>query len=592
MINSKQIAEHATMQSFLNCYVRETNNFQWDEQSGVLTCALHHVGGEIQVKVNHFSLTGRHTFQFPAQYSWSGIQQRFELDFVTMVALLSKELNLSGNNQGSQDELLLRVIQSCQQIETFVESRQSDLDTLHHIDASYIETEQGLLFGHLLHPTPKSRQGFNEEEVALYSPEMKGQFALHYFRVHTSIVEHDSALPISAIECIKQELLSDELVCDEFKQQYCQQDEYALLPVHPWEAQYLLNTPKVKALIQKKVMQDVGKVGRAFAPTSSVRTVYDAVSSFMYKFSLHVKITNSLRVNKRKELERGVEVTRLLQTSLGEAFKAEYPGFDIITDPAYITLRLDDEQESGFEVMLRDNPFTLGNESDSMPLVALGQDHPLGKQSRLGVIIEDIAKREGRSTEQVSKDWFRQYLSLSLHPLMWLYDNYGIALEAHQQNSIVKMQDGYPSKVYYRDNQGYYFCKSMQDKLNALLPGISEKSETICDDSVADERFRYYFFFNHLFGLINAFGSGHLVEEKDLLIELRHQLEAIRPSLNRPSPLLDSLLENETLLSKGNLLTRFYDMDELVGSMETQSVYTETQNPLTIKEVKSVAVTP
>ncbi|MDI5788719.1 IucA/IucC family protein [Bacillus licheniformis] len=68
------------------------------------------------------------------------------------------------------------------------------------------------------------------------------------------------------------------------------------------------------------------------------------------------QITNSLRVNKQKELDRGVEMARLLQTELGQRLKQEFPGFRVITDPAYISIR-GENGESGFEVVIRENPF-------------------------------------------------------------------------------------------------------------------------------------------------------------------------------------------------------------------------------------------
>ncbi len=39
----------------------------------------------------------------------------------------------------------------------------------------------------------------------------------------------------------------------------------------------------------------------------------------------------------------------------------------------------------------------------------------------------------------------------------------------------------------------------------------------------------------------------------------------------------------DKLPCKSNLLTRLYDMDELVGSLETQSVYVQGENPLKTK---------
>ncbi|MDI5788720.1 ferric iron reductase [Bacillus licheniformis] len=54
---------------------------------------------------------------------------------------------------------------------------------------------------------------------------------------------------------------------------------------------------------------------------------------------------------------------------------------------------------------------------------------------------------------------------------------------------------------------------------------MSERSETICSDSVAVERLRYYFFFNHLFGLVNGFGCEGLIGEETLLSMIRERLE-------------------------------------------------------------------
>jgi spermidine-citrate ligase len=52
------------------------------------------------------------------------------------------------------------------------------------------------------------------------------------------------------------------------------------------------------------------------------------------------------------------------------------------------------------------------------------------------------------------------------------------------------------------------------------------------------------------------------------------------PKNRQPSRLIESLLEDEWLPGKANLLTRLHDMDELVGPMESQSVYVQIQNPL------------
>lgn len=580
VISAKKIAEQATMQSFLNCYLRETGNYSEipkpEDLSTTLSqkfisCLLENQGIEMIFPVSYWSLTERHIFQFPLYYrSLNGTFHT--LDYVTLTTLIVKKLLIDQNRTDAEDELVLRVMLSCQSMTTYIGKRFEDRGKLTDEDFDYIEAEQSLLFGHLMHPTPKSKQGLTHEEDELFSPELKGEFQLHYFSVHPSLINEDSSLQLQASELIKEELKSGE-VDPEWLHQF---KERVLVPMHPLQVNSLLKKEEVLEHIQKGSLDYLGPVGRMYTATSSFRTVYSSLSRFMFKFSVPVKITNSLRLNQQKELDRGVEVSRLLQTQLGEKLANNHPNFKIIQDPAYLNINITN-LESGFAVMFRENPFYENSDNTSL-IAALCQDHAYSGKSRIYSVITAIARREGRAIEEVSVEWFDRYLDISLDPMLWLHQHYGIALEAHQQNAVVKLKEGYPSTFYYRDNQGYYFSESKSEELAQLLPNLNEKSDTICSDDVANERFRYYFFFNNLFGLINAFGVNGLIEEKHLMDLLRERLSHYLAI--QSSPLIKSLLEDPVLPCKANLLTRLYDMDELIGSMATQSVYTMVRNPI------------
>ncbi|SDZ82746.1 Siderophore synthetase component [Thalassobacillus cyri] len=574
MKNVQVVAENATMQSFLNCYLKETGNFHIESANGTvkkITCPLSNQGIDLTIDVKYWSETGRHLFEFPLYYQTG--KETKPIDYVTLAALITKELALMHNQVDAEDELILRVILSCKNLKKYLEHRLRDSNHLSSNEFNYIEAEQSLIFGHLLHPTPKSKQGITEEEDNRFSPEMNGKFQLHYFLATDTQVVQDSSLSVSAQDIIQGELPKEELVTDEAG---------ALIPAHPLQARALLKKASVQQMLKENKLKYLGPLGSEFTATSSFRTVYSPESKYMYKFSVPIKITNSLRMNQQKELDRGVEVSRLLQTALGDDLKRNFPDFHVISDPAYIRVDIPGEEEVSLDCIIRENPF-YGNDSDAILAAGLGQDHPFGEQSRLYSIIHRIAEKENRSLQAASEDWFKRYLSITLDPVLWLYETYGIALEAHQQNSIVQLKDGYPDSFYYRDNQGYYFREKKADELRQLLPTLNEKSDTICTEAIAEERLRYYFFFNHLFGVINGFGANGLIAEEDLLRVLRERLETHHKQAGDAKPLLHSLLTNEKLPSKANLLTRFHDMDELIGSLETQSVYTMAANPLVQK---------
>ncbi|MFK2825221.1 IucA/IucC family protein [Bacillus sp. B190/17] len=575
-MNTQLPANFITMQNLINCYIRETGQGIWQSANGLtseelLVIELQKQPVTLYFPVKYRSVTGRHLFKRELRYQVDHHEIQ-ELDMITLLSMLLKEVT---DDLSRVNELIVRVLLSYENMNLFIEKRQHELEECYKWNKTFLQSEQSLLIGHQLHPTPKSHQGILPEEESIFAPELKGKFQLHYFRAHRSIVKEQSAYSQSATNIIKKQLTQDKMIKEEFVSEYCQHDEYTLIPMHPLQARFLLGKEEVAHWMRRGKLAYLGPQGVPFYPTSSVRTVYSPDADVMYKFSIPVKITNSLRVNKVKELHRGVEVTRLLQAGLERELHVHYPDFQFIKDPAYVMLG---DEELGFEVMIRDNPFRKKGDNATL-LAGLCQDHVFDESSQLANIIKKIAGSENLTAEQASEIWFKRYIDITLKPMMWLYTQKGIALEAHQQNSIIQLdQDGYPATFYYRDNQGYYFMKSKELELREWLPTLNEESDTVCDDAVAEERFRYYLFFNHIFGLINAFGVGGLIDERDLLLILREELTSYLSQDH--TQLVVSLLETKELPCKANFLTRVHDMDELVGAMETQSVYVKIDNPL------------
>jgi siderophore synthetase component len=301
----------------------------------------------------------------------------------------------------------------------------------------------------------------------------------------------------------------------------------------------------------------------------------------MLKLSLGLRITNSRRENLRKELHRGVEVHRLLRAGLGGQWRTAHPGFDIVRDPAWLAVDSSDgEPLQGLDVVLRHNPFGPGD--DAVCVAALTTPRPwpgrIGMRSRLAATVERLAAHTGRTVTAVAAEWFLRYLDHVVRPVLWLDATAGIALEAHQQNTLVLLDpEGWPTGGRYRDNQGYYFRESYREQLDGRLPGIGRHSDTFVSDDVTDERFAYYLGINNVLGLIGAFGAQHLADERVLLAAFRQFLKS---AAGMGSPLPGQLLEKPTLRCKANLLTRLHGLDELVGPVDTQSVYVTISNPL------------
>ncbi|MER6342160.1 IucA/IucC family protein [Streptomyces tendae] len=585
-------AQAAGTENLIRCWVRETDASA--PEDGVLHVPLPASGTALAVPVHYWSPTGRHRFGPP----WlSGAPASAPpVDAVTLAALLVRET--AGDRGPDGPELVARVADSVRRTAVFLRDRAEPLaDDPGGRPAGpgdrgdpdlFLAAEQALLLGHPLHPTPKSREGLTEAEACRYSPELRGSFPLHWLAVAPRVLATDSAWtergrPVTA-PALTARLAAEGPAPADGPQP---PDGFALLPLHPWQFRAVLHQPDVAALLDTGLVRDLGTRGPAWHPTSSVRTVHRSGAPAMLKLSLALHITNSRRENLRKELHRGVEVHRLLRRGLSRRWRAAHPYFDIVRDPAWLAVDgPDGTPVRGLDAVLRHNPFRPSDDVCCVAALVAGRpgDGESGTpgRTRLAEVVSRLAGRTGRPRAAVATEWFLRYLHHVVHPVLWLDAHAGIALEAHQQNTLVLLDaDGWPAGGRYRDNQGYYFRESRRTELDALLPGIGAHSDTFVCDEVTDERFAYYLAVNNVFGLVGAFGSQGLADERLLLAAFRRFLrELVSGPAPMGGPLPAHLLDSPVLRCKANLLTRLHGLDELVGPVDTQSVYVTIANPL------------
>ncbi|MFP8959436.1 IucA/IucC family protein [Streptomyces nanhaiensis] len=599
-------ADAAAAENLLRCWVRE-NDLPRPGGSGgrggsdgsagsgggsVLRVALASCGLVLRVPVRHWSATGWHRFGPPALEGTA--PGTAPVDAVTLAALLAREAAhrgpaVPGPGAGEGAELVGRVADSVRRTAVFLADRRARPEAPPAADP-FLDGEQSLVLGHPLHPVPKSREGLTEAEARAWSPELRGSFPLHWMAVDRSVLACDSAWTDRG-RTVPAERIAAELAGPGLRLP----EGTVPLPLHPWQAREVRHRPAVAALLEAGLLHDLGPHGDPWHPTSSVRTVHRPGVPAMLKLSLGLRITNSRRENLRKELHRGVEVHRLLRTGLGARWRAAFPGrpgFDIVRDPAWLAVDDGDgEPVAGLDTVVRHNPFGPGD--DAVCLAGLTSPRPWpgdprgALRSRLADAVTRLAARTGRPVATVAAEWFLRYLHTVVRPVLWLDAEAGVALEAHQQNTVVLLDgDGWPVGGRYRDNQGYYFRESHREALRRRLPGIGADSDTFVADEVADERFAYYLGVNNVLGLIGAFGSQGLADERLLLAALRRFLtDADRPADGSGggagrSPLPALLLHSPVLRCKANLLTRLHGLDELVGPVDTQSVYVTVANPL------------
>ena len=587
----KELANRLAMQHLVNAYSQETGKaslFEKYQQNStqlafsqgltLLSLPLSLIQAQLFVPLSYVSRVGRHRIAALPQIFQKG--QKLNFSAAAMVSLLLEELVQQSEGRVDAASLVERWIQSRDALQQFLNIRAEDFDALVQVEQGFIASEQALILGHSMHPAPKSRTGFVHEDWQKYSPEACGQTQLHYWLVAPEYIAEGTALEqvfsIQLKQEIKWHLSESEL---ETLAAYA---HYKLLPLHPWQARYLQSKAWFKSLKAKLKIIDLGEKAWIFSPTTSVRTLASFNAPWMLKPSLSVMITNSIRVNLAKECHRGEMTHRLWHSELGQSILKQCPTLKAVNDPAWIALQLDGEIIDETICIVRDQPFT--PEQQVTCIASLCQDHPVEERNRFNALFDQIASQQKLNDKaQIAHDWFKTFLNISLSPLMYVYHRYGMAFESHQQNVLVELKDGWPQWLWLRDNQGFYYIEELADEILQQFPELNDKAHAVGSKAFVDERFSYYFFGNTLFGIINAIGATGFVSEQDLLSVLQQHLFDLLKQYP-DSSLIQSLLYQPTLPYKGNLLTRLYELDELIAPVENQSVYIQLANPLYIKQ--------
>lgn len=546
--------------------------------AGALYLPLTQPAGALVVPVRHRSRAGRHRFSGAV---WFVPQDgdAFEIDFAQAVALLAAEPTLCPGASTDQRRVFLRrVLDSAGTVLRAEAQRRDDLLRLAWPDADYLDAEQALVHGHAVHPTPKSRDEFNDDDLARYSPEFGGRTPLCWFALRGGALWRTDVGGDSADDQVATLVAADATVAAALAG-YSREDGWHWLPVHPWQARVLRSTPAYAHWLRQGHLVDLGELGRPWFPTSSLRTMYAPHAASMLKFSLSVRLTNSRRVLQPAEVARGRLIHGAFASAQGQALQAECPTLRILHETAALALADVDAQPlpESF-VIVRDNPFVPGNHA--YVLATFCQDGIDGMPSMASRLITELARRRGRDRGAVAIDWFERFVQTVVRPFLLAHGNHGFLFSAHAQNTVVAIHAGWPAGVWFRDCQGTTFHADTIAALSDSVSGIESAAGLSFDEAMTERLLGYYLIVNNVFGLIAALGADGLIDEAILLSRLRGALLELRAGPLRHPHFIDYLLTSPVLWSKGNFMICFGDVDETTRPEASFGSYVAMPNPL------------
>lgn len=576
-LTTKDYAQLQHARVLLNCYAREVAMQEHNlavraiahtrfpppaltqYQGQVLDIQLPRMHSRFCVGVRHVSVTGNYDYI-------TDIYRQDQRHIWTLASwhdiahLIVSDLSLRENTEFNS-ELLQQIEESIATMQHLLEAQQGRENPPHTAAPllQYIHSEQHLLTGHPFHPTPKSRSGWTRLEEKNYSPEHGARLQLHYFQLPRRWIISDS-LDEQDLSLHLQQLTGHpwQAECD-----------HIIVPLHPWQANWLLQQDCIKAALAAGEIRDLGSSGKQFYPTASIRTMLAEDGSAFLKLSLNLRITNCIRNNARHELAAALTASRLYRQMKDEIL-ALFPHFHALEERAYLSVafptdalqgeRQHKEIEDGFGLVLREGLTNLLRQGITPMICAALFGN--GQTGRLHVasLIERYSHRRSLSLSQGIRLWFNSYAELAIYPLFYLLFEKGIVLEPHMQNSIVGLDDdGAPASFIVRDLELTRLTPKAHERLHVLQPGQQTHKEICCSDEAGWTRIAYCLLVNNICEVIATLANGNHALYLDLWACLRNTLQSylVRFPDAEATRRIQGLLSGEPLPVKGNLLTRF-----------------------------------
>lgn len=273
--------DRLTLQNLVNAYSYETGRgkiIQIDEQNALqqqisqnkpillLNLAPHNT--VMAVPVDRVSQLGQHRFadtpsvlsaaslnEHQHEHQWLKPSAMSLASFIIedIVHQHKGDITLDGNG------VLKRWLESYEGLQIILEHRNDEIDDIVDDKQDFIQTEQSLIYGHAMHPTPKGRAGFYGAEWAKYAPETNSKTQLNYWLVHSDYIIEEFVDGDSITAELKEKLVAD--MSDYQQQLIAQNPEHKLLPLHPWQATFLQQQAWYQQLVESGQLFDLGALG-------------------------------------------------------------------------------------------------------------------------------------------------------------------------------------------------------------------------------------------------------------------------------------------------------------------------------------------
>lgn len=492
------------------------------------------------------SITGKHAFnridvQGPFYWLKENAYIRVQHPNELLTAILTEDPSLKGpHSRQFEDDLENSATHMTLTLSyQALQHQQNSMSLLHYLEEqtdAYLTSEQSVVEGHPIHPGAKLRKGMTTEQTIAYASEYGNEIDLQFVLVHHSLTRKQSlgnsynAIVFQMFTGLK------EAIIEQLPSSISLSD-YDVMIIHPWQYSEVLTKAYSDELSTQHIIP-ISYSAPYFAGLS-FRTLMPKFPDMSphIKLSTNVHITGEIRTLSEQTTHNGPLMTEILQSiEMNDSwFKAlntksvpEWAGIHFYNEDDEAAIQEQRSEQLG--TLYRENIYHYVTEKE-LPLIpsSLVVTSTQSERPLLVELIQRYQHHQSQAERTSILEWFEHYATSLIDYVIPLLVKYGIALEAHLQNTIaiIDSDTGALSKMLIRDFEGLRIDEKQLNLSGYDTHPFHEKSRILTDsDTTVFNKAFYSTIQNHLGELVACIAKYYqdATLENDLWHIVRHHI--------------------------------------------------------------------
>lgn len=382
--------------------------------------------------------------------------------------------------------------------------------------------------GHPFHPGAKLRHGMTPTEALAFTPEHTDSIGLRFVAVHA-----DTAMTASVDETRLTERL---LACYPDLEAAVAAaipsgravEEYAVLPVHPWQLRRVVSR-RYGDQRRRGTVVPMSGVSRPASPLLSIRTVVPEPGATAtdhpphLKLALGVQTTNAVRTLSPHAVANGPQLTGLLRRAVASLSVDSFGVLGELAATCYHPPDGPHPDGDGYDdarhlsALLRQHPHShpvVGAEDAVVTAASLLATAPSGDPELLSATIDAFARaREITDRTAAVEGFLDAYLDAVVPGALGLLVTHGIALEAHLQNTYIVFDGASPTGALVSDFGGVRVHEPRLTDAGCSLSPYPDSTVITTELAVTREKLWYSLFQNQIGELVGRLADSEPVTD-------------------------------------------------------------------------------